>query len=102
MAVGSAQSESWGRCDRPRTDRKQACLTNKAGDGHLKTFLKRGDGARGLGEGGDEMAQGHGICKAVGFARWCGNQAQTGADMAGEITPSGEPAAGGAQREDQT
>jgi hypothetical protein len=48
------------------------------------------------------MAQGHGVGVAVGFARRRGNQPQTGTDMAGEMTPSGEPAAGGAQREDQT
>ena len=82
--------------------RKETILTFASGNGHLKAFLKRGNGARGLGEGGNEMAQGHGVGMTVGFARWIGNQPQMRTDMAGEITPSGEPAAGGAQRADQT
>lgn len=79
-----------------RPFRKAGDLTGKSGNGHLKVVLERGDGALGMGEGGDEMAQGHGVGMTVGFARRSGNQPQTCADMAGEITPSGEPAAGGA------
>jgi hypothetical protein len=101
IAAGSAQSKLLVTARPTGTFRKQGFLTDKPGDCHLKAFLKRSDGARGLGEGGDEMAQGHGVGLAVGFARRRGNQPQTGADKAGEIMPSGEPATGGAQRECQ-
>ena len=86
---------------RPQTFRKAGDLTGKSGNGHLLVVLERRDGALGLGKGGDEMAQGHGVGMAVGFTRRCGNQSQTRTDVACEIAPSGEPAAGGAQREDQ-
>jgi hypothetical protein len=81
---------------------KRDLLTIRAGDGHLKAFLECGDGTRGLREGGNEMAQGHGVDIAVDFARWIGYKAQTRTDMTGKNTPSGKPAAGSAQRKDQS
>lgn len=46
-------------------------LIIQTGDCHLEAFLERGNGAGGVGEGGGEMAQGHGVGLAVNFAWRC-------------------------------
>ncbi len=90
-----------GSSDDNRAIRKMDYLTGKPGNGHLLDVLELSDGAHGLRECGGQMAQGHGVGTAVGFARWIGKQPQARTDMAGEITPSDDPATGGAQREEQ-
>lgn len=81
----------------PRTSGKAGELTAEPGNGNLKLVLERGDGARSMGKCGDKMAQSHGVGMTVSFTRRRRNQPQPRADMTGEITPSGEPAADGAK-----
>lgn len=77
-------------------------LTIRTRNGHLKVLLELGDGAHGVGEGGDEMAQSHGIGPAVDFTRRRGNPSQMRSHMAGESPPSCKPSADGAQGKNQT
>jgi hypothetical protein len=108
--VNSAAGGVRGACDRSCWNCLKGCgalwpenlLTIQTGDRHLEAFLERGDGARGLREGGYEMAQSHGVGLAVDFTRRYGNPPQIRPHMAGENPPSGKPAADGAQGEDQT
>lgn len=102
MAAGSSGRGCWRRHGRLRPIQKANLLTIQTGDRHLEAFLERGDGARGLGEGGDEMTQGQGVGLAVDFTRRFSKPPQIGPHMAGEIPPSDKPAADGAQGEDQT
>jgi hypothetical protein len=99
LRAGSRRRDLSARVGASQAVRKPVLSRGAPRDGHLQALLERGYGARCVGEGGGEMAQGHGIGESVATARRRGRQYEAGADMAGEITPSCEPAAGRAPRE---